>query len=59
MAQRHGGLAVLRHRDFALLFGGTLVSHTGDILQSMAQSWLVFTLTHSALKLGVIAFCQL
>jgi MFS family permease len=53
------GLSPLRHRDFALLFSGTLVSHTGDLLQSMAQSWLVFTLTHSALKLGVLGFCQL
>jgi len=53
------GLSPLRHRDFALLFSGTLVSHTGDLLQSMAQSWLVFTLTHSALKLGLLGFCQL
>jgi MFS family permease len=52
-------LSPLRNRDFRLLFAGTLVSHTGDIVQSMAQSWLVFQLTHSALKLGVIGFCQL
>jgi MFS family permease len=49
--------AVLRHRDFLLLVGGTLVSHTGDLLQSMAVSWLVFELTHSALKLGILGFC--
>jgi MFS family permease len=36
---------------------GTLVSHTGDLVQSMAVSWLVFQLTHSALKLGLIGFC--
>jgi MFS family permease len=53
------GLSTLRHRDFALLFGGTIVSHTGDLLQSMAQQWLVFELTHSAFKLGVLGFCQL
>ncbi len=56
---RARGLQPLRHRDFALLFGGTLVSHTGDLLQSMAQSWLVFDLTKSAFKLGVVGFCQL
>jgi MFS family permease len=50
---------VLRHRDFSLLFGGTIVSHSGDLLQSMAQSWLVFQLTGSALKLGFLGFCQL
>lgn len=51
------GWAVLRHRDFKLLVGGTLVSHTGDILQNMAVQWLVFQLTHSAFKLGIIGFC--
>jgi predicted MFS family arabinose efflux permease len=56
---RPRGLSVLRHRDFSLLFGGTIVSHSGDLLQSMAQSWLVFQLTGSALKLGVLGFCQL
>jgi MFS family permease len=49
--------SVLRHRDFLLLVAGTLVSHTGDILQSMAVSWLVFELTHSAFKLGLLGFC--
>jgi MFS family permease len=49
--------AALRHRDFRLLVGGTLVSHTGDLLQSMAVSWLVFELTHSAFKLGILGFC--
>src|SRR4051794_24889353 len=59
MERRRGGLAALRHRDFALLFGGTLVSHTGDILQSMAVQWLVLRLTHSAVELTAIGFCQL
>jgi predicted MFS family arabinose efflux permease len=56
---RSGTFSVLRNRDFALLFSGSLVSHTGDLLQSMAQSWLVFQLTHSAVKLGWLGFCQL
>lgn len=58
-ASRRLGLASLRHRDFALLFSGTIVSHSGDLLQSMAQSWLVFQLTGSAAKLGLTGFCQL
>jgi MFS family permease len=53
---RRSPFAVLRHRDFLLLVGGTLVSHTGDLLQSMAVSWLVFELTHSAFKLGLLGF---
>ena len=56
---RRLGLSALRHRDFALLFSGTIVSHSGDLLQSMAQSWLVFQLTGSAAKLGLTGFCQL
>ncbi len=56
---RRLGLSALRHRDFALLFSGTIVSHSGDLLQSMAQSWLVFQLTGSAAKLGLVGFCQL
>jgi hypothetical protein len=56
---RSGTFSVFRNRDFALLFSGTLVSHTGDLLQSMAQSWLVFQLTHSAAKLGFLGFVQL
>jgi MFS family permease len=59
LAPRRFGLSALRHRDFALLFSGTLVSHSGDLLQSMAQSWLVFQLTGSAAKLGLVGFCQL
>ena len=58
-ASRSLGLSTLRHRDFALLFSGTIVSHSGDLLQSMAQSWLVFQLTGSAAKLGLCGFCQL
>jgi MFS family permease len=54
---RRSPFAVLRHRDFLLLVGGTLVSHTGDLLQSMAVSWLVWELTHSAFKLGLLGFC--
>ncbi|MGZ3438482.1 MAG: MFS transporter [Polyangia bacterium] len=58
-ASRRLGLSALRHRDFALLFSGTIVSHSGDLLQSMAQSWLVFQLTGSAAKLGLCGFFQL
>jgi predicted MFS family arabinose efflux permease len=41
------------------LFSGTVVSHTGDLLQSMAQSWLVWQLTRSPAKLTVVAAVQL
>ena len=51
-------LISLRHRNFRLLFWGTSLSHVGDFVQAMAQSWLVWTMTHSPFLLGVIGFCQ-
>jgi MFS family permease len=46
----------LRHRNFQLFFGGQLISLTGSWMQMMAQSWLVYRLTHSAALLGSVAF---
>jgi MFS transporter, DHA1 family, staphyloferrin A biosynthesis exporter len=51
-------LSSLKHRDFRLLFFGTSLSHVGDFIQAMAQSWLVWTLTGSPFLLGLIGFCQ-
>jgi MFS family permease len=51
-------LISLRHRNFRLLFWGTSLSHVGDFVQAMAQSWLVWTMTQSPLLLGVVGFCQ-
>ena len=48
----------LQHRDFRLLFFGTSLSHVGDFIQAMAQSWLVWTMTGSPFLLGVVGFCQ-
>jgi MFS family permease len=46
----------LRHRNFQLFFGGQLISLTGTWMQSVAQSWLVYRLTGSAILLGLVAF---
>ena len=51
-------LSSLRHRDYRLLFFGTSLSHVGDFVQAMAQSWLVWTMTSSPFLLGVVGFCQ-
>jgi MFS family permease len=51
-------LSSLQHRDFRLLFFGTSLSHVGDFIQLMAQSWLVWTMTSSPFLLGVVGFCQ-
>ncbi len=49
-------LRALRHRNYRLFFGGQLVSLTGTWMQSVAQSWLVYRLTGSAVLLGFVGF---
>ena len=48
----------LRHRNFQLFFSGQLVSLVGTWMQTVAQSWLVYRLTGSGLKLGAVAFAS-
>lgn len=48
----------LRHRNFRLLWGGFVTSQVGDIVQMLAQAWLVVELTGSARSLGVLAAVQ-
>jgi MFS family permease len=48
----------LHHRNFQLFFGGQLISLVGTWMQSVAQSWLVYRLTGSALLLGTIGFAS-
>ena len=51
-------LPALRVRDFRLFFLGQMVSLIGTWTQQVAQGWLVWTLSHSALMLGVLAALQ-
>ncbi len=43
----------LRTRNFRLYFLGQVISGTGSWMQFVAQSWLVFRLTHSAVAVGI------
>src|SRR5215469_12631771 len=53
----HAGMALLRNRNFALLFTGQGVSRLGDGLYAAAVAWLAWSLTHavSAVALVTIA----
>lgn len=51
-------LRALRHRNFQLFFSGQLISLIGTWMQSVAQSWLVYRLTGSALLLGAVGFAS-
>jgi MFS family permease len=48
--------AALQHRNYRLFFFGQLVSLTGTWMQNVAQAWLVYELTNSPFKLGVVMF---
>jgi predicted MFS family arabinose efflux permease len=49
--------AVFRHRNYRLFFTGQLVSLMGTWMQTVAQAWLVYSLTHSPFLLGLTTFC--
>jgi len=48
----------LKHRNFQLFFSGQLVSLIGTWMQVIAESWLVYRLTGSAVLLGSIGFAS-
>lgn len=50
--------AALRFRNYRLYFFGQIVSVTGTWMQSVAQAWLVFELTHSGTWLGAVLSVQ-
>jgi MFS family permease len=51
-------LRALRHRNFQLFFSGQLISLIGTWMQTVAQSWLVYRMTGSALLLGSVGFAS-
>ncbi len=51
-------LRALRHRNFQLFFGGQIISLTGTWMQSVAQAWLVYSLTKSSFLLGAVGFAS-
>jgi MFS family permease len=51
-------LRSLRHRNYQLFFSGQLISLIGTWMDTVAESWLVYKFTHSAVLLGVTAFAS-
>src|SRR5438309_11229385 len=52
--RRGAAIAALRHRNFRLFWGGQVISLIGTWMQTVAQGYLVYHLTHSAAMLGVV-----
>ena len=51
-----GMFAALRHQNYRLWFMGQMISLVGTWMQTAAQGFLVFQLTHSAAYLGYVGF---
>jgi len=49
-------LRSLHYRNYRLFFGGQGISLIGTWIQNIAMSWLVYSLTNSALLLGIVGF---
>jgi hypothetical protein len=48
-------LRALRHPNYQLFFAGQLISLIGTWMDQVAEAWLVYRLTGSALLLGTVA----
>jgi len=55
---RGGAFAALTSRNYRIYLGGQSLANTGSWMQSIAQDWLVFTLTHSSTCVGVTMALQ-
>lgn len=53
-----GMFRALRHRNFRLFASGQMISLVGTWMQTVAQSWLVYRLTGSAMQLGMVGFAS-
>lgn len=55
---RRGTFAALRHPNYRLWFFGQMISLFGTWMQTTAQGFLIFELTHSAAYLGLVGFAS-
>jgi len=49
----------LRHRNYRLLWIGTLISNSGDWMDQIALNWLVYQLSGSAVQLAFLNLARL
>jgi MFS family permease len=52
----YGTFRSLRHRNYRLFFIGQFISVIGTWLQNTALSWLIYSITKSAMMLGIMSF---
>jgi MFS family permease len=56
--QSRGAFAPLTSRSYRVYLGGQSLANTGTWMQSIAQDWLIFGLTHSSTAVGVTMALQ-
>lgn len=56
--QAGSGWALLRTRNFGLLYSGQVISQIGDGMNKVALLWFVYELTGSAFKMAIIGLLQ-
>jgi MFS family permease len=56
--QPRGAFAALTSRSYRIYLGGQSLANTGTWMQSIAQDWLIFDLTHSSVAVGVTMALQ-
>jgi MFS family permease len=56
--QPGGAFAALSSRSYRIYLGGQSLANTGSWMQTIAQDWLVFSLTHSSTAVGVTMALQ-
>ena len=53
-----GAFAALSSRSYRIYLGGQSLANTGTWMQSIAQDWLIFNLTHSSTAVGITMALQ-
>ena len=56
--QPRGAFAALSSRSYRIYIGGQSLANTGSWMQTIAQDWLIFSLTHSSTAVGVTMALQ-
>ena len=56
--QPRGAFTVLSSRNYRIYIGGQSLTNTGSWMQSIAQDWLIYSLTHSSTAVGVTMALQ-
>ena len=56
--QPRGAFTALSSRSYRIYIGGQSLANTGSWMQSIAQDWLIFNLTHSSTAVGVTMALQ-